>query len=265
MRQACTLKFPSEFEKLLVIRPIIFIGSLAFLVVGCGQKEYGTADGRADELAIEKDVKSAANLVQKRSNRVPEIARAMHGRTSTAVDVAFIEAATQGVSPLESTAKAAQAKKAAADRGVVPTIPVAVAADAESDSTGGYDLILGKIVYRTMCLVCHDCGAAGAPKLGDKAGWEQRIVRGMDILVEQTIKGHRDPDGYMSFMPGIITLSNDDIAAAVAYMVNQSQGISAEAQASESCCFPCQNLVACDPKQGRKALGFIIIWRLMGR
>lgn len=161
--------------------------------------------------------------------------------------------------------KASQTKNATADPGVVPTMPVAVAARAESDSIGGYDLILGKLVYSTVCLACHGSKVAGAPKVGENASWEKRIVRGTDILVDQIVKGHRDPDGYMSFMPDIITLSNEDFAAAVAYMVDQSQGIRPESQASESCCPPCQNLVACDLEQGRKALGLIIIWRLMGR
>ena len=33
----------------------------------------------------------------------------------------------------------------------------------------------GKFVYNKYCSECHDTGKKGAPKLGDKAAWADRI------------------------------------------------------------------------------------------
>ena len=40
----------------------------------------------------------------------------------------------------------------------------------------------GEDVYNAACMACHTTGAAGAPKLGDVAGWADRITKGMDAL-----------------------------------------------------------------------------------
>ena len=57
----------------------------------------------------------------------------------------------------------------------------------------------GKEIYDHLCTTCHTAGIAGAPKLGDKAAWEQRINQGMDTLVKHSIEGYHGPDG--NFMP----------------------------------------------------------------
>lgn len=43
--------------------------------------------------------------------------------------------------------------------------------------------------YGKTCVVCHDAGAAGAPKTGDVAAWEPRLAKGMDVLVASVDKG----------------------------------------------------------------------------
>lgn len=43
--------------------------------------------------------------------------------------------------------------------------------------------------YQQTCKSCHGAGYAGAPKTGDKAAWEPRMAKGMDVLVENTING----------------------------------------------------------------------------
>lgn len=45
--------------------------------------------------------------------------------------------------------------------------------------------------YNMFCVACHGTGAAGAPKVGDKAAWEPRLeaAGGIDGLVESTKKG----------------------------------------------------------------------------
>ena len=43
--------------------------------------------------------------------------------------------------------------------------------------------------YNKSCLICHAAGVANAPKTGDAAGWEPRLAKGMDVLVESVEKG----------------------------------------------------------------------------
>ncbi|MGH8585306.1 MAG: c-type cytochrome, partial [Gammaproteobacteria bacterium] len=47
----------------------------------------------------------------------------------------------------------------------------------------------GKTVYDTACVVCHQTGVGGAPKIGDKAAWADRIAQGEATLAEHAIKG----------------------------------------------------------------------------
>jgi cytochrome c5 len=43
--------------------------------------------------------------------------------------------------------------------------------------------------YDKSCKVCHDAGAAGAPKIGDAEAWAPRLAKGMDALVASVNKG----------------------------------------------------------------------------
>lgn len=47
----------------------------------------------------------------------------------------------------------------------------------------------GKEIYTAHCVACHSSGAAGAPKLGDKAAWEARLGQGEDALIASAMKG----------------------------------------------------------------------------
>ncbi len=75
-------------------------------------------------------------------------------------------------------------------------------------------------VYKQTCHVCHGTGVAGAPKFGDKAGWDAKIkaAGGKEQLIQNGIKG-------INAMPpkGGATLSDADFAKVVDYMVSHSQ------------------------------------------
>ena len=81
----------------------------------------------------------------------------------------------------------------------------------------------GESVYNTTCAVCHNAGIAGAPKTGDVDVWEERIGQGMAVLVEHAIDGFQGATGVMLPKGGNAALSDDEVAAAVEYMVEQSQ------------------------------------------
>lgn len=81
----------------------------------------------------------------------------------------------------------------------------------------------GQKTYQAACFACHGTGAAGAPKLGDKAEWKARIAQGDAVLNEHAIKGFKGSKGFMPAKGGRADLSDADVKAAVAYMVAQSK------------------------------------------
>jgi cytochrome c5 len=76
----------------------------------------------------------------------------------------------------------------------------------------------GEQVVKTVCATCHQAGLAGAPKIGDKVAWGPRIKQGQAALVQSALKGK----GAMPPKGGNASLSDDDIARAVAFMANQA-------------------------------------------
>ena len=77
----------------------------------------------------------------------------------------------------------------------------------------------GKATFDSVCQVCHAAGVAGAPKFGDKAAWAPRIKQGLDALHSSALKGK----GAMPPKGGNPSLSDDDVKAAVDYMVNAAK------------------------------------------
>jgi cytochrome c5 len=78
----------------------------------------------------------------------------------------------------------------------------------------------GEAVYTSTCAACHTPGAAGAPKLGDNAGWAKRIAQGYDTVLKNAINGLR----AMPAKGGNAELDDVEVARAVVYMVNKSGG-----------------------------------------
>lgn len=76
----------------------------------------------------------------------------------------------------------------------------------------------GKAVYDAACAACHNTGAAGAPKLGDKAAWAPRLAD-MAAANAASLKGK----GVMPPKGGNASLSDADVIAAVAYIASQSK------------------------------------------
>ncbi len=68
-------------------------------------------------------------------------------------------------------------------------------------------------VVDTLCTGCHLSGVANAPKIGDKAAWEERLSAGMDALVASAIKGK----GAMPARGGS-QLSDAELRLAIEYL-----------------------------------------------
>lgn len=81
----------------------------------------------------------------------------------------------------------------------------------------------GESIYKKTCALCHAANVAGAPKPGDKADWEPRIAQGDEILYKHAIEGFTGAKGMMPPRGGGASLTDDEVKAAVDYMVTMSK------------------------------------------
>jgi cytochrome c5 len=77
----------------------------------------------------------------------------------------------------------------------------------------------GKQTFAQACAACHQTGTMGAPKLGSKADWAPLIKKGKQTLYTHAINGI----GAMPPKGGNPSLSNEQVKAAVDYMLNAAQ------------------------------------------
>ena len=109
--------------------------------------------------------------------------------------------------------KAAEPVKAAAPAKVAPP-KVAAVAVAATPADG-----VGRKTFNAACGACHIAGVANAPKLGDKVAWGKRSAQGLDALYDSGIKGK---GALMPAKGGNASLSDDDVKAAVRYMLKEA-------------------------------------------
>lgn len=81
----------------------------------------------------------------------------------------------------------------------------------------------GQQVYQASCVACHGTGIGGAPKVGDKGQWAARLLTGTEALYRNALVGTQSPVGVMPAKGGNPSLSDQDVKAAVDFMVAQLQ------------------------------------------
>ena len=74
----------------------------------------------------------------------------------------------------------------------------------------------GATIYNSVCGACHNTGAAGAPKIDDKAAWAPRLAQGKDGLIKSVTngKGAMPPKGGAN-------LSDVEIKGVIDYVVGK--------------------------------------------
>ena len=80
----------------------------------------------------------------------------------------------------------------------------------------------GEKIYNGSCVACHGAGVAGAPRVGDKDAWAERIDKGVTTLYANAINGLQGSSGVMPAKGGNPALSDDQMKAVVDYMIAQS-------------------------------------------
>lgn len=77
----------------------------------------------------------------------------------------------------------------------------------------------GKYIYKRVCVICHQDGNMGAPRIGNGSGWLSRLNRhGLITLYERTLNGFNS----MPAFGACVNCSDSDIKAAVDYIIYQS-------------------------------------------
>jgi cytochrome c5 len=82
---------------------------------------------------------------------------------------------------------------------------------------------VGEGVYKKTCVMCHGSGVGGAPKVGDAADWGARAAKGVDQLYAHAIAGFTGEKGMMPPKGGSAALTDDEVKAAVDFMVSKSK------------------------------------------
>jgi cytochrome c5 len=100
-----------------------------------------------------------------------------------------------------------------------------VTADAFSQSGAGFPefpdrtLKLGRTVWLGTCRECHSNTLADAPQVKDRAQWAKRAAKGKPALYASALKGLTTANTEMPPRGGNAKLSDDEVKAAVEYML----------------------------------------------
>jgi len=92
-----------------------------------------------------------------------------------------------------------------------------------TDKVSDVDLANGEETYKSSCFICHDSGAAGAPKLADKEDWAPRITQGEAVMLKHAIEGFTGNKGVMPPKGGRMDLPDENVKNAMNYMILKSQ------------------------------------------
>lgn len=80
----------------------------------------------------------------------------------------------------------------------------------------------GPQVYNQACIACHaPPGVAGAPVIGDNEAWVSRVAQGIDTLTDHALNGYQGSAGFMPAKGGRLDFSDEEVIAAMQYMLDQ--------------------------------------------
>ena len=184
----------------------------ALIVAACGESEPPAPPSASNEPA---SVVAAPEMppviteeVQPTMDTVAESAETVIEVPESVPEIAEPESAPLSTStPVETVAPAESAAEA----------PVAATTTESSATAAPVD---GGHVYNTYCAICHRAGMNAAPKFGSKPLWAKRIAQGRETVYSHAVNGLRG----MPPRGGFSNLSDEEVVAAVDYMVRASGG-----------------------------------------
>ena len=78
----------------------------------------------------------------------------------------------------------------------------------------------GEQVVQLVCSKCHATGVNGAPRIGDRDQWRERVMPGYKLVLDSALRGHAG----MPARGGMAELSDAEVGRAVEYMMNAGAG-----------------------------------------
>ena len=130
--------------------------------------------------------------------------------------------AAPATTPAPAAAPAAPEAPVTPPASEAPAAPAAPAASDAPAAAPAATAVNGASVFNKTCSLCHAAGVAGAPKPGDKADWGPRIAQGKDTLYKHALEGFTGSKGMMPPRGGGASLTDEEVKAAVDYMVGKS-------------------------------------------
>ncbi|MCC7439247.1 MAG: cytochrome c5 family protein [Armatimonadetes bacterium] len=73
----------------------------------------------------------------------------------------------------------------------------------------------GEQIYQLTCHACHETGAQGAPRLGNREEWKERLGKGRKTLLKHSLEGF----GLMPAKGGHTTLTKKQVTLALDFML----------------------------------------------
>lgn len=191
-------------------------------MVGVGAMPPKGGNPSLSDLEVERAV---VYMVNKSGASFPEPSEDGAAQETTAAAPAAEAAATPEATTTETPVAAATAETPAAATPEAPAVDTAPATEAAQAQPAKTEVAAadtatidpaGEKLYKSVCLVCHASGIAGAPKEGDKAAWAPYIATGMDAMLKNAITG-------IGAMPprGGSQATDEELKAAIQYMLSK--------------------------------------------
>lgn len=132
--------------------------------------------------------------------------------------------APRSIAPVASVSVDAAASAAPATVAVAANTAAPAATTAQAPAAGdAAPNPGGEKVFKSVCFMCHQTGAAGAPIFGNKDDWAPRIAKGKPTLYKHAMEGFTGNNGSMPPRGGNPSLKDDEVKAAVDFMVAKAQ------------------------------------------
>jgi cytochrome c5 len=100
---------------------------------------------------------------------------------------------------------------------------VSEASESPTDSAASNNVARAEEIYSQACAVCHVNGVAGAPKFGDAAAWNERLVATGEAEYEQQVlmllSSVINGKGAMPARGTCMNCSDEELLATVRYML----------------------------------------------
>jgi cytochrome c5 len=136
----------------------------------------------------------------------------------------------------------------------------------EKKDTQPYNLGLGRVVFTQQCIKCHGEPESAAPQLGAVTDWQERLKTTLPTLIEHALQGH----GKMPPKGGLDELSDRDVSAAVAYVVDRSRQLFVEYEGKQvllfdKICHEEKQLESCKQDRMDNTLLLQMLWLITGQ